>query len=297
MIDAHHHIWRQADLPWLSGPEQPRIFGPYAPIMRDYPTYEYLADIAGTGITRSVYVQANWAPDRAAEEVAWVQAEAEAHGTIAGIVGYADMTVDDVRPALQALAAHSLMRGVRHQFHWHENPLYRFALHADLCLAPRVQRNVARLADHGWSFDLQVFPAQMAGAADLARACPKVTFILQHAGMKEDPSPAGDALWREGMARLADCPNVVTKLSAFGTFLHRNDPAFIHRMVTETESLFGADRCLYGSNFPIEKLWTSYTELFNAFRAAVSRLPDDKQSAIFNDTAVRVYRLQTERGT
>ncbi|MEM7547066.1 MAG: amidohydrolase family protein [Pseudomonadota bacterium] len=291
MIDAHHHIWLQKDLPWLLGPEQPRIFGPYRAIMRDYTTREFLADLGGTGITKSVYVQANWAPNWAADEVAWVQGQAEEHGTIAGIVGYADMTVDDVRPALDRLKPHALMRGIRQQFHWHENPLYRFAADPDLCRSKTVQRNIAWLADYGWSFDLQVFASQMEGAADLARACPEVTFILQHAGMKEDTSSAGDKAWREGMKRLADCPNVVTKLSAFGTFIHRNDPDFIAEMVIETEKLFGADRCLYGSNFPIEKLWTSYTALFNAFQNAAGGLSKKKQTAIFNDTAARVYRL------
>ena len=291
MIDAHHHIWLQKDLPWLLGPEQPRIFGPYRPLMRDYPLAEYKADTAGTGIDRSVYVQVNWAPNWATDEVAWVQQQADDGGMIAAIVGFADMTVADVRPALDKLKPYPLMRGIRHQLHWHQNPLYRFAPTADLCRDARVQANVARLADYGWSFDLQVFPAQMEGAAELARACPDITFILQHAGMKEDTSPAGDKLWREGMKRLADCSNVVTKLSAFGTFIHRNDPAFIEEMIVTTEAIFGADRCLFGSNFPIEKLWTSYTQLFHAFRDGAKGLSKKKQSAIFNDTAARVYRL------
>lgn len=292
MIDAHHHIWRQADLPWLLGPEQPRIFGPYRAIMRDYSAREFLADLGGTGITKSVYVQANWAPNWFEDEVAWVQEQADEHGTISGIVGYADFTGDDVRGQLDKIKKYPLMRGIRQQFHWHENPLYRFAADPDLCRDAKVQTNVARLADYGWSFDLQVFPGQMEGAAELAKSCPEVTFILQHAGMKEDTSDAGDKVWREGMKLLADCPNVVTKLSAFGTFIHRNDPAFIAQMVTDTEKLFGADRCMYGSNFPIEKLWTSYIELFNAFQDAAKGLSKKKQSAIFNDTAARVYRLQ-----
>lgn len=291
MIDAHHHIWRQADLPWLNGPEQPRIFGPYRAIMRDYSLAEFAADIAGTGITKSVYVQANWPTARFEDEVAWVQAEADAHGLIAGIVGYADVTVDDVRPQLDRLRPYPLMRGLRQQFHWHENPLYRFAQDPDLCRNPIVQRNIARLSDYGWSFDLQVFPSQMAGAAELARACPDTTFILQHAGMKEDTSAQGHKQWQDGMRRLADQPNVVTKLSAFGTFIHRNDPAFIADMVHDTVDIFTAQRCLYGSNFPIEKLWTSYTQLFHAFRDAASGLSDQQQHAIFNDTAARVYRL------
>ena len=64
IVDAHHHIWRQADLPWLSGPMQPRIFGPYESIRRDYPVEEYLADCRPEGVTEAVYVQANWAPAR-----------------------------------------------------------------------------------------------------------------------------------------------------------------------------------------------------------------------------------------
>lgn len=289
MIDAHHHIWLQKDLPWLLGPEQPRIFGPYAAIKRDYPLAEYQKDLGKTGIKKSVYVQANWAPNWAADEVAWV--DANAGKTIAGIVGYADMTVDDVIPQLEKIKDCKRMRGIRQQLHWHENPLYRFARTPDLCEDATVQKNIAKLADYGWSFDLQVFPNQMAGAAKLAKACPDVTFILQHAGMKENTSKAGHKAWTEGMMRLADCPNVVTKLSAFGTFIHKNDPAFIAKMVADTEDIFGADRCMFGSNFPIEKLWTDYASLFTAFREAAKGLSKKKQTAIFNDTADRVYRL------
>lgn len=291
MIDAHHHIWRQADLPWLAGPEQPRIFGPYGAIRRDYPITEYLSDIKGTGIEKSVYVQANWAPERFEDEVAWVQSVADEHGWPHGIVGFADFTGDDVRPQLDRLKTYPLMRGIRQQFHWHENPLYRFAPRPDLPADPTVQGNVARLADYGWSFDLQVFTGQMCDAANLARACPDVTFVLQHAGMLEDRTPQGWAAWREGMRRLAECPNVASKLSAFGTFLHRNDAGFIRDMILETERIFGANRCLYGSNYPIEKLWISYTDLFAAFRSGASKLSATAQQAIFHDTAARVYQL------
>lgn len=291
MIDAHHHIWREADLPWLSGPELPRIFGPYGPIRRDYLIDEFLADLKGTGIEKSVYVQANWAPDRFEDEAAWVQSVADASGWPHGIVAYADFTVDDVAPQLDRLARYKLMRGVRQQLHWHENPLYRFASRPDLAESPTLRRNVAKLAKYGWTFDLQVFADQMAGAAGLAAACPEVTFILQHAGMLEDRSEAGRAKWRKGMETLAARPNVCAKLSAFGTFIHRNDPAFIRDMIETTVAIFGAERCLFGSNFPIEKLWTSYSDLFAAFRAGASGLTQSQWDAIFNDTAARVYRV------
>jgi len=291
MIDAHHHIWRQADLPWLLGPERPRIFGSYAPIKRDYLIGEYLDDLQGTGIQKSIYVQANWAPNWFADEARWVQSVAEEHGAPHAIIGYADFTAGDVRRQLDKLKDISLMRGIRQQFHWHENPAYRFARRADLCTDPAIWRNIAHLAEYGWSFDLQVFAPQMAGAAQLAQNCPDVTFILQHAGMLEDLSEAGQAEWRAGMLRLAACPNVMSKLSAFGTFIHRNDPAFIADRVHETVALFGPERCMFGSNFPIEKIWTSYADLLGAFHAATAEMPPEHQQAIFNDTAARVYRI------
>ena len=288
LVDAHFHIWRQADLPWLMGPMQPRIFGPYEPIRRDYPVEEYVADCRPEGFTEAVYVQANWTPGRALDEVRFVAESARRAAFPIAIVANADMLAEDIRPQLDALAAEPSVRGVRMQLHWHENPLYRFAPVPDLARSPIVQRNVARLAGYGWSFDLQVFAGQMEGAAELAKACPEVTFILQHAGMLEDLTPAGIAAWREGMTRLAACPNVVSKLSGLGTFLRRNDPAHIAFIAGETLALFGAERCLFGSNFPIEKLWTTYAALVEAHRAAI---PADDHDHVFNRTARRVYRL------
>jgi predicted TIM-barrel fold metal-dependent hydrolase len=184
---------------------------------------------------------------------------------------------------------------VRQQLHWHENPVYRFASRPDLAADRAVQRNIARLADHGWAFDLQVFAGQMEDAAALARACPQVTFVLQHAGMPEDRSPAGLAAWRDGMARLAQNANVVSKLSGLGTFIHRNDPGHIAAIVEETVGWFGAERCLFGSNFPIEKLWTGYADLVAAYRDAIAARPAAEQAAILDGTAARVYRLAPPR--
>jgi predicted TIM-barrel fold metal-dependent hydrolase len=291
IIDAHHHIWRRADLPWLDGPMQPRIFGPYEPIRRDYPIGEYLADIAGCDVSQSVYVQANWAKDAFEDEVAYVQQAADETGYPQGIVGYADFLAPDVRPQLDRLTKYRGMRGARMQLHWHENPQYRFAAKPDLAHDPTLQRNVAHLADYGWSFDLQVFAGQMQGAAELAIACPKVTFILQHAGMLEDRSAAGWTQWRDGMRRLAARPNVVSKLSALGTFIHRNDAGHIAAVVRETIEIFGPDRCLFGSNFPVEKLWTTYADLIAAYRRALEPLGESVARAAFHDTATRIYRL------
>ncbi|HUZ31041.1 MAG TPA: amidohydrolase family protein [Xanthobacteraceae bacterium] len=291
IIDAHHHVWRRKDLPWLDGPMQPRIFGPYEAIRRDYPIREFLSDIAGSNVVKSVYVQANWAKDRFENEVAYVQQAADETGFPQAIVGYADFLVPDVRPQLDRLTKYRGMRGLRMQVQWHENQQYRFASGPDLARDPVLQKNVGRLADYGWSFDLQVFTGQMDGAAELAARAPKVTFILQHAGMLEDLSPAGWDKWRAGMRKLAAGPNMVSKLSALGTFIHKNDPQHIAAIVRETVEIFGAERCLFGSNFPVEKLWTEYAPLVAAFRAAVEPLGAKVERAALHDTAVRVYRL------
>jgi predicted TIM-barrel fold metal-dependent hydrolase len=183
------------------------------------------------------------------------------------------------------------MRGVRMQLHWHENETYRFAARPDLAADPNVRRNIAHLADYGWSFDLQVFAPQMADAAALAAACPKVTVVLQHAGMLEDLSEHGWAAWRAGMKALAAQPNVVTKTSALGTFIHRNDPAHIAAITRETVAIFGAARTMFGSNFPIEKIWTSYEELVDAHADAAAQLPPADRQNLLHDTAMRIYRL------
>lgn len=291
VIDAHHHIWRQQDLTWLQGAMQPRIFGPYEPIMRDYPVDEYLQDVAGSGVRASVYVQANWPLERFEDEALWVQRVSEEHGWPQAIVAWADFTQPDVRADLDRLAAIPQIRGVRQQFHWHENPLYRFAPTPDLPLKPQVQRNIARLADYGWCFELQVFASQMPAATELARHCPAVTFVLQHAGMPEDLSTEGRRVWLDGLTRLATEENVMSKTSGLGTFIHRNDPGHITSIVAETVRVFGAERCLYGSNFPIEKLWTDYAALLAAHRAALSHLPETDQRAVLHDTAARIYRI------
>jgi predicted TIM-barrel fold metal-dependent hydrolase len=288
IVDAHFHTWRQADLPWLVGPMQPRIFGPYEPIRRDYPIEEYLGDCQPAGVTEAVYVQANWASDRGADEAAFVAEASDRTGFPIAIVAYADMLADDARPQFERLARNERVRGIRMQLHWHENPLYCFASRPDLARDEPLQANVARLREYGWSFDLQVFASQMEGAAELAAACPDVTFVLQHAGMLEDLSGEGVQSWRAGMELLAARPNVVSKLSGLGTFLRANDPAHIGFVVRETLGLFGPARCLFGSNFPIEKLWTSYRELIDGHRAAI---PEAARADVFGNTARRVYRL------
>jgi predicted TIM-barrel fold metal-dependent hydrolase len=291
IIDAHHHIWRRAHTPWLQGPVVPRIFGDYAPIQRDYLIDEYLADAQACGVVKSVYVQVNVAPGAEVDEVAWVQSVADERGFPHGIVGYADLAAPDVGATLDREAAHRNLRGVRQQLHWHEQPLYRFASRPDLMNEPAWRRGLKEVEKRGLVFELQVFTSQMADAARLARDFPGTTFVLMHAGMLADRSEAGWNAWRKGMRELAVCPNVCTKLSGLGTFDRSCSLARWRPVIEETVALFGAARCMYGSNFPIETLWTTYAQLLNTVKASINALSLAEQRAILHDTAARVYRL------
>ena len=291
IVDAHHHIWRQQELPWLLGPMQPRIFGPYEPIRRDYAIEEYLGDIEGCSVAQSVYVQANWAPARAVDEVAWVQEEADRTGYPHAIVGYADLRDPDVGAVLKAQAQYPLLRGIRMQLHWHENEQYRFAAGPAVMNDAALRRNVGLLSQHDLLFELQVFTAQMEDGAAFAEAFPDVPMVLAHCGMPEDLTPEGWRSWRAGMERLAAVPSVSVKLSGLGTFVHRLDRAHIARTVRKSVELFGPERCLWGSNFPIEKLWTDYASLIDAYRGALADLSPEARQAIFAGTARRLYRL------
>ncbi|AKI01893.1 putative TIM-barrel fold metal-dependent hydrolase [Hoeflea sp. IMCC20628] len=290
IVDSHFHIWRQADLPWLAGPMVPRIFGPYQSIRRDYPVEEFLADQQSSGIDKAIYVQTNWAKEHFEDEVAWVQATAERTGWPHAIVGYADMTVEDVRPQLDRLKNYPLLRGVRMQLHWHDTPEFRFAPSAKQMFEPNVRANVARLKDYGLSFDLQLFPGQMADGAELVAENPETQFILTHAGMLTGMDPATQEAWQAGLRALAPYSNLSAKLSGLGTFLHRNDPALIDYVVSNAVEILGSDRVMFGSNFPIEKLWTDHLTMVSSFHDAAAKYDEATRSAIFRGTATRVYR-------
>ena len=292
IVDAHHHIWRQQDLPWLAGEMVPRIFGPYESIRRDYAAEEYIAEARDCGITQSVYVQANWPLDRSLDEVRWVQAVHEATGWPSAVIGSADLFSDDAPETMRKQAASSpLVRGTRLQLHWHEREEYRFASGPARMREPVFRQNIAALRDLGWVFELQVFPAQMADAADLVSAFPDTTFVLVHAGMLIGTGEDTLRAWHAGMRELAQLPNAIVKLTGQGTFVHRVDVPLISLVADHVLGLFGPRRVMFGTNFPIEKIWTPMAALVDAWRHALSGLSTEDQSWAFAHTARAVYRL------
>lgn len=291
IIDAHHHIWRLAHTPWLAGPPVPRIFGDYAALRRDYLADEFARTVSAAGVVKSIYVQINVAPGQEVDEVAWVQSVAATHGFPHAITGFADLAAADVGAVLDRELACPNLRAIRQQLHWHENPLYRFAARPDLMNDPAWRRGLREVAARGLAFELQVFASQMADAARLAQDFPQLQFVLLHAGMLADRSPAGWAAWRAGMRALAACPNVAVKLSGLGTFARACSVALWRPVVEETVALFGPARCLFGSNFPVESLWTGYAQLIDVMHQCLAGLSPRERRAVWHDTAARLYRL------
>jgi predicted TIM-barrel fold metal-dependent hydrolase len=290
-VDAHHHIWPATGLPWLDGPMIPRIFGPYESLQgKAYTAEEYAADASAAGFSQSVYVQANWKLEDSLKEVQWVHEQHERTGWPHAIVGSADLFSPDAFETLQKQAEISpLMRGTRLQLHWHEHEAFRFASAPDRATDPTLNANIARLTELGYVFELQVFPTQLQFATQLVAAHPNVTFVLIHAGMPIEGEP-----WRDALMELAKFPNVNVKLSGQGTFIHRVDRERIAEVTKVVLDTFGAGRAMFGSNFPIESLWTDFSSLIEAWLGVLAEYPDEVRQDVLGRTARRVYRLAEE---
>ena len=153
------------------------------------------------------------------------------------------------------------------------------------------QAGYARLAHYRMSFDLQAMPAQMADAATVAGAHPDVPMIVNHTGMPRDQSPAGIAARRTGMRLLAERPHVSLKISGFVMFDPNWTVEDVRPLVLESIEIFGVERCMFASNFPVDKAHRSYAAIFDAFRTITADFSEAERRALFHDNAERIYRL------
>lgn len=291
VIDTHHHIWQRKDVPWLADPPMQRMYGDYFGLRRDYPVQEWMHDIAPQNVVKSVHVTAMWGNKRALDETRWLQSVADKHGFPHGIVCQAEMTDPDLDAKLKAQIQFANLRGVRHQLHWDSHPLRQPNPTPDLCNTPEFRRGFALLEKYGLSFELQIFAAQAKYAVELVKAFPKVPMILLHAGMLTDRAPVMIEQWRAALTALAAFSNVHVKLSGLGMFSQGITMPQARQVIRDSIQIFGVDRVIYGSNFPLEKLHASYEDYFAAYRKVMSEYPDADQRKVFHDNAVKFYRL------
>jgi predicted TIM-barrel fold metal-dependent hydrolase len=291
VIDTHHHIWLREDIPWLADPPIARMYGEYFGLRRDYPVEEWINDVVSEGITKSVHVTANWGVARALDETRWLQSIADKHGFPHGIVCEAVMTDPDLNAKLKAQKQFPNLRGVREQIFWDSHPLRQRVSRPDFCNTPEFCRGFALLEKYDLSFELQVFAAQAPYAVDLIKAFPNVRMILLHAGMLTDRAPEMIEQWRGALTAMAAFPNLHVKISGLGMFSQGLAAPQARQVIRDTIQIFGVERVIYGSNFPLEKLHASYADFFGIYRKVLSEYSEAEQRAVLHDNAARFYRI------
>jgi len=292
-IDAHVHLWdlKRISYPWLTPPfsdDGPN--GSVEPIARTYLLPDYLADAEGWDVRGIVHVDAGAVPEAALDETDWLQEMADASGMPNAIVAFAALDDPNVDTLLRAHAQRRNVRGIRHIVNWHRDPRRTYTPR-DVTQDEAWQRGFALLADHGLSFDLQAYPGQFPGLARLIERHPGIPVMINHCGMMVPGDPQGHEEWRAGMTALAACPNVSVKISGIGFAYRPWGLEQARGYVRETIDIFGADRAMFASDVPTDKLFGSFDRHLQAYRTIVSDFTDAEQRALFAGNANRLYRL------
>jgi L-fuconolactonase len=309
ICDAHHHLWER----------------PPSGYMLD----DLLQDLrAGHNIVSTVAVECRYGYRRhgveelkPVGEVEFLESIADRVATdpaitprvAAAIVGHANLRWGDaVAPVLEGHMAASprRFRGIRHSTTWDASDTLRSEAPRGLLGDSKFRRGFAWLAKLDLSFDAWVYHPQLTEVAELARAFPSVPIILNHIGAPLGIGPyAGKRAevyqcWSSGIVDLAKCSNMVVKLGGVGSMRSGYD---WHERAVKPSSLelaeilqpyvehciekFGVDRCLFESNFPVEKLANTYVNLWNGFKRMTESYTIAERAALFHDTATRVYRI------
>jgi predicted TIM-barrel fold metal-dependent hydrolase len=265
--------------------------GDMSPIAyRSYGLDDYLADAAGWNLVQAVHVECGLPPKDQLSETDWLQSLADTRGIIGGIVAGANLDDPGVEPLLEAQATRASVRGVRQIVNWHADPAKTYTPR-DLLLDPQWRAGYALLAKYGLSFDLQLYPSQIATATELAAAHPGVPVIVNHAGMPTDRDEVGLAAWRDGLALLAELPNVSCKISGLAMVDHAWTADSLRPFVLRVIETFGPDRCMFASNFPVEKVHGSFGGFYAAYDAITGDFSQAERDLMFAGTAGRIYRL------
>jgi predicted TIM-barrel fold metal-dependent hydrolase len=291
IIDAHHHVWDPVanNHPWLCDePMIPFRYGNYAAIRRRYLPADYRADAAPYVIAASVYIEAEWNPADPVGEMDYIAALRARDGLPSVAVAQAWLDRADCAEVLERHAARDFIRSIRHKPRANATP-------NDSAPGGMMDANwrsgFARLAPLGLRFDLQTPWWHLGEAWDLASAFPDTAIILNHAGLPADRSPEGLAGWRAAMSCFAEAPNASVKISGLG---QKGQPwtAEANRDIVLTIiDLFGANRCMFASNFPVDSLCGSFPTIFDGFQAIVADFTETEKEALFAGNARWFYSI------
>ena len=294
IVDAHHHFWdpQVNHHPWLA-PEAniPFRYGDYSAIKRRDLPPEYFADAGEHHVVQTVYVETEWDPRDPIGETRFVERLADRYGVPNAIVAQAWLDHPVALDLLKAQAAFKCVRSVRHK-PGGPTSLEQVGSQLSLMSDEHWRRSFAALHGLGLHFDLQTPWWNLPEAERLARDFPDTTIILNHAGLPSDRSEQGLAGWHAAMSQLVEQPNVVVKISGLGQPgkpWRAEDNAWI---VREIIAMFGADRAMFASNFPVDSLCGSFDDIYSGFKQIVRDLPVADQQQLFYSNARRIYRCE-----
>lgn len=280
LIDAHHHVWDLSvrDQDWITGPE-------LAPIRRDFGLDDLAPHARAAGVDGTVLVQTVTVADETPELLAL----AGRAPLVVGVVGWTDLTAPDIvdtLAALRELPGGEHLVGIRHQVQGEPDPHW--------LLRPDVRRGLTAVAGASLAYDLVVLPHQLDACVRAAAAHPELTFVLDHLG--KPPIAAGgrgrDA-WAVRLAAFAALPNTVAKLSGLVTEADRSTwtPGDLRPYVDIALEVFGPDRLMFGSDWPVCTLAATYEQVHAVTRELTGNLDASERARLFAGTASRVYRL------
>ncbi|MFJ3487792.1 amidohydrolase family protein [Pseudomonas sp. NPDC090202] len=299
VVDAHHHLWDLASghYPWLQDDYHQGFFlGDYRALCQDFLPEQFLALTQRQRLIGTVHVEAERARDQQLAETLWLEQVHARFGFPNAIVAHAWFDRDDSAEQLASQAARPLVRGIRSKPVTSASPEISVAGAPGTMQDPKWLEGFALLEKHSLSWDLRVPPWHLKEAAEVAALFPRTPIALNHTGFAWDRSASGMRRWREGLEALAAQPNVHIKLSEFGL---KDQPWRYedNRVVVATAvEIFGVERCMFASNFPVAGLRASYDTVADGVAKMLEPLGRAAQEAVFAGNARRFYRLDLNDG-
>ncbi|CAF3425726.1 unnamed protein product [Rotaria sp. Silwood1] len=306
IVDSHHHLWSlsptsPAKYKWLrpvsEGGASWHFAGDIERLKQNYLLDDYLRDATSTSchLIKSVHVQAE--ADDPIEEVKFLEqiANANSDGFPHGIVAHANLASSEL-PKLLETYTHDYPRvkGIRQLLNWStKDSRLSMTDRSDYLTDKTWLEGFQLLTSYSLSFDLQVYPSQMIDASKIARQYSNAILILDHCGLPVDGKNDFNS-WKEGMTHMAEQSNVICKLSGLVMFNHVWSKEIFAPYILECLRLFTPKRCMFGSNFPVDKLHITYEELVNVYRDIAENdagLSKDELELIFKHNAIKTYRL------